>query len=485
MTGFKRTAFVVPALLLALATFFLGCSDEGTNDVAMSGNASGVVSGRIIDASTRQPVANAEVTIIYDQINKITAISSDSTDPELAGTFVINGLPGGSHTLLIKAAGYATINRPRFVYCSSYGFGPVSVALGDVALYKGTDVTVVVTADGVPQAGITVYAARNYDMASDLISGVTTTDGTVALSGLSCVESYAVCNTITYDGASVKYPQACTWYNPVNNVKTVSLALRGAQQYDSIRVVADNLIHVNGQSLARPGQSIVVVYNYPVTLAPSVTVSYFNTLVPNSDPDFGFPKAVATTTASLDATNTILTIANSSAWTINQSYRIDKEVTAIFNGQTQFDDTEIRFSVIDDTPTGLSDNTTLVADNYNNTWDGGIAPHAPTTTPSQIYVNFPEFVYGTYKVTSTTNFGVTQDMLLSVTDFLQPGSVVFASNGGGKDAKTVYRMPLNLWMADLNSSLTGTTGVNRFTVFFDVRDAEGNAFTKEVTLDVQ
>lgn len=67
---------------------------------------SGTVHGRVIDAATRQPVANAQVVISGSTLGAVT---------NAAGDYAIEGVPSGPQNLRVRRIGFAPLERPLMV----------------------------------------------------------------------------------------------------------------------------------------------------------------------------------------------------------------------------------------------------------------------------------------------------------------------------------------------------------------------------------
>lgn len=493
------------ALVMFTALFMMltGCGSEGTTVNSTTDSASGIVTGRVIDSSTLQPVKNADVDLLANGV-KMTAKSSASADPDLAGTFVFNSVSPTAHsfghTLKITAPGFATMQRIIDVVGSSNNT-PSTTSLGNIALGKGFDLTVIATDDGTPIAGVTINASTNwaYDPG---ITAVTDANGAAILKGLNQEITYGITSAPVYDGAGLlKYVSTSLNQNNYSSLsgQTVSLPLVSATRHDNIQIVGSNLLGdgtVNYSYPYRPNQSVItpdgvikIVFNYPVTLAAAVTATYVNNLVPSTDPGYGDVISVPTISASLDQTGTILTIVNAVPYQKNQSYTFNGTLTAEVNSLTQFFSLSSVPSnpffassvyVTDNTATGLSPLTLIKADNFNAT-TGATA----TTVPESVSLEFPEKVYGTYRVLTTKSGGVTTVVDAAAVSFgFANGTIEYAVNSGGADNAVVFRVPtyLTYWLSLADNS---AANVNEVTINFNVTDAEGNNFSKTVTLPVQ
>lgn len=488
-------------MFMACFVILTGCGDEN-NAVTLTARASGILTGRIVDSSTMQPVKGADVALIVNGA-KMTTASSSSEDPDLAGTFVFTGVSatadnGPGHTLKITAPGFAAMQTFIRIPDSSDN-APLTLSLGIIALGKGFDLTVIASADGTPVAGVTIKASSYYWPYSPEVTAVTDANGQAVLAGLNQELQYGITSAPFYDGnGSLKYLSASTGsvrYS-VADSQAVSLPLVSAMRSDDIQIVASNLLRDGSrdfsypylplQRVLTPNAAIRIVFNYPVTLSEGLSATYVNNLVAANTPDFGKVVDVPSVTASLDPTGTILTITNTAPYLKNQTYTFNGTVMAQVNSLTQFRSlgsfsTNLFFSnriyVADDTATGLNPLATVQADNYNGTTSA-----TATLVPAQVFVEFPEKVFGTYSVLSTKS-GATTTVINSapVAFNFNDGILGYAPNSSGADNAVAFRVPINsLFLAD--NSLANT---NEVTIFLNVTDAEGNNFSKTVTLPVQ
>jgi hypothetical protein len=238
-----------------------------------------------------------------------------------------------------------------------------------------------------------------------------------------------------------------------------------------------------------------MVFNYPVSVSGDITVSFLLSLAAPTTTGYGNTFLVSTATGAVDATGTVVTLTNTASWTINQAYFLDGAVTAVINGMTQNSLLASAFYVVDNSASGLSATTALIADNYSGS-TGTTLPANPNNT---IYVNFPEYVYGTYRVISQATNTTTPAIIADFESNLPSGIITlgtntlsfgnFSTNAPGTDNKVVYRVPLAIPTGGFYSSTNDIPGDNNarnnITVHFDVHDLEGNAFSKTVTLDIQ
>jgi len=133
----KYSYVLLLTLILGGALMLYGC--EG--DVELSGtitveeninvaDATGTITGRVVDASTVDPTEGADVTLIVNGAKRTTT-SATSDDEDLKGYFVFSGVPanigtGVGYTLNISATGYADFTRRVLVPQTMYNT-PVTV----------------------------------------------------------------------------------------------------------------------------------------------------------------------------------------------------------------------------------------------------------------------------------------------------------------------------------------------------------------------
>lgn len=486
-------------LVLVFVLTFGGCSNGNNDQTVLRENAepNAIISGRVIDSSTRKPVGGAEVTLLCNG-TKLSVTSNNSTDPDLVGTFVFNGIVPTAYSfrgyeLNISAPGYAIFQDAVQIPVSTNNI-PVALTLGNIALGKSCDVTVVVTDDGIPVPDVVVFTSGQYSYFSgSTISAVTDVNGTAILKGLNQESSYEFMTAPKYDAnGTILYPATTSfnYYQPQNSARTVSIPIAPVMRDDSIQIIGSNLLSNGSTTYSPPSKNVIksnsimkIVFNYPVELTGNVSATYLNNLVPSSDPDYGKVLSVSTLSGSLDPTGTILTVANSSPYIRNQSYTFVIPVAANVNEQKQtydFSMSSTFFSnpvyVTDDSLSGLSPVTALTADNFNGT-SGATA----TSSSGQVYVEFPEKVYGSFRNISTRNgTTVTPSSDFSRTFGFSDGTMTYASNSGGADGAVVFKLPLGVYLPD---NRLGSP--NEVTISFDVTDAEGTRFNKTVTLPVQ
>ncbi|MGC8901503.1 MAG: carboxypeptidase-like regulatory domain-containing protein [bacterium] len=515
----KTKSFIL-IFLLAVSTWLGGCSDN-RNLTIKSADSVGVITGRVVDFSTRQPIGNAEVILQMGGNYRVTRTILDSNrDPNLnkTGVFTFNGVPAGEYTIKIVAAGYAVIQNNGSMDYKSYtnSNNPVVYDYGDIALYKGYNLDVYVNSNGTALSGIHIYTVvddaicgyigSNSWFYSPEITGTTDATGHATLSGLSQCERYAIVAPATdVNGDGIYDYQTGIAYSPnlpiAGSNMTVAVNMLPAQRYDGISVIATSTnnypnLHYPTNWLydwyagyvyagVAPQDDIVYVFNYPVSLD-YFTLSYHNDKVVNTDPNYN-RYLNAPITATLSAGNTVLTIHPTSNLVVNNTYKVSGQVSANIGGMLQTYEIGsypmALWYVFDNTSTGLSSalsssGFTVGADNFNGAVNSNVA--------SQVYLKFPEFVIGTWKVLALTNAGTTiyygafgpRGVLAGSTN----DSIYYEGNVGGCEGttcpgtKVVYRVPLGINLADDSSLGGGASAVNNITVVIDATDVEGNRY---------
>lgn len=488
----KRSFAGMICLTIMVMAILSGCGSD-TKVYTSTGAKTGIVTGRVVDSSTMQPIQNADVTLIANG-EKMTGKTTVSSDPDLAGTFVFTGVSATQyygHTLKISAPGYATIQTTVGVSASADN-APTTTTLGTIALAKGFDLTVIATDMGTPVAGVTISAASS----GVPVTAVTNASGKAILQGLSQETDYTIASAPFYDGNGTLKYLSTTAYCTAGGNHTLALSLKLATTTTNIDIVGSNLLsdgsqnyYSNPSSYNRrailPESVIKLVFNYPVTITSAITATYINNLVASYDTDYGKVIDVPSISAALDETGTILTITNSAPYQKNQTYIFNGTVTAVNSPSRSFSLSQVsssnpyfnnRVYVVDNSSTGLSSTTTVRADNFN-----GTSGATGTTSYSFVYLDFPEKVYGRYTVIATKIGNMTTLQNTSSDTFsFASGDLIYTRNYSGADQTIAFRLPLWISMPDNTAS-----NVSEITIDLQATDAEGNTFDKIVTLPVQ
>ncbi len=522
--------------LLAIAA----CSDTAST----SGFKRFTVWGKVVDLSTQTGVSSATVKVYTGTEIKSATTSSDNadtTDYNEAGDFQIQNVPDGKHRLRVVQTGYAVYEE--WLSLEPAGFSSDNVSYyyaangntsGRVNLSKGCDVSVYVTSEnGSVVSGATVYgiSASVADTLFDVTSwkvpeltAVTDSTGLATVAGLSQAATYDIYvpaydsdsdGTYNYQTTLINNNYGCDDSNT-----TIAGVLTTARRDDAIAVVAGSFEADNyptgasrfgGRWGFSPSGTIQMVFNYPIEAvdADAFVMTYNNDLVLSTagvsvhDVDSQVPFA-----ASLGAGNTILTLTPTSP-AANESYELMGAVSAIVEGERQ--DADMNDLIYDSDLSGTGDvalqnwyafNTAdfttanISADNYNDSNTSAVA--------NTIYLEFPEYVYGTATVVSTSDSSATpatthyfpQTIIdLSAGAFVidedaGDGGADFNSDGDGcrsgveanctAQGDVFYRVSTGLTLADSTAAVT-----RQITVVIDATDYEGNLVQDEVTLSVQ
>lgn len=394
----------------------------------------------------------------------------------------------------------------------------------------------------------------------EIASAATGADGSTALSGLSQVGTYdlyvpAFDNTSDgiYDYQTTKFNDD---YGCDDSVTTLHGTLNPARRDDDIRVVGGSFEtnyypannYAGGDPVADwrylvdddakdtdgdgdgaawgidPGTgTITFVFNYPVTYAADgFAMTYFKDLVTAFDSDDDpilthdqSQEVPVTVTASAADTVLTLSLDTDAAWVVNEGYGLRGSVSALvngkwheknFNGGVLYD-----FDEDGDADVGLgfwyvfsSDVWTIedvTADNYNGLNDSDVA--------AQVYLEFPEYVYGTAYVVKIYDESIDEDiasetvyfsaptevdlkggdMVTNEADVAEDGDAILGCSGtSGCDEEepsstAVYRVAVTgVLLGDHNPD---GDSARRVTVIIDAYDYEGNHIQGEVTLPIQ
>ncbi|MGB9736276.1 MAG: carboxypeptidase-like regulatory domain-containing protein [bacterium] len=516
-------------VILASVVLAAGCSDQ-RNVTLKSADNTGVITGRVIDFSTRSPIANATVILSTGGNNMVTKTISDNNpnhDLNRTGIFVFNGVPAGDYKLRIVATGYATVETESSLYYNDYTNtnNTVVVDYGNIQLYKGYNLDVYVDSNGTPVTGETIYTVRNSTIISPGCGGtnfygssyfyspeiVATSDasGHATLSGLSQCERYAIVAPATdVNGDGIyDYQTSYVYYDgPTRSDTTLNINMLPAQRHDNIEVIAtsaDNYpavedwgvptfqIYDYAYDAVAPNGDIVFVFNYPVSLD-FVKLTLLNDFVENTDPNFGAILDIPVN-AKLSAGNTVLTIHPTTNLLVNNTYGLAGNVSANISGFLQTYGLSNYFPywyVFDNTATGIGGaDFTVSADNFNGSVNG-------SGGAKNVYLKFPEWVYGRLQVIGYTKAGAsTYYGAFGPTDYFSC-YMIYEGNGiggcegtncGPSGLKTVcfYDLTSYTYIDTFNDdSSFGGPSVNTVTVQIDVDDAEGNHFSGTLTLPV-
>lgn len=464
----KRTRVLCRVGVFLALFVFASCGGGGDSNsepdaIESLALGNGKVYGQVIDAATRGGIAGAGVVLYLDNTTNLTATS------DAQGNFEILGAPGGEHRLLVTKEGYAAYEEwLTFIDSSSY---VAAGAEGRVALALACNATVIVTNRGAIVTGATVYASPEF---GPELTAVTDTTGSATLNGLSQAQLYTFvvpAFDANRDG-SYDYNTASISYHCLTDVSPASIALNEALPDDSLRIVGGS----RPGSIAAGG-NVVLVFNYPVIPEDqfAYSLAYYDDLVSGAQ----MKDLAQSITAAWSTANTVLTITPSSPLVENETYTLRGTFRTTIGGRPSVAElSDLGYNswyVYRTAPITLAE---VSADNYN-----GRVDHSGAA--SQVYLKFPERVYGSAIIIGYTADGVAS---ASSTGEVGLGSGVFRRAGDpngcvvgacGTDG-IVYAVPLTgLSLRDHTAISSQQNGV---TVYIDAYDADGNVISGAVTL---
>lgn len=529
--------YPVKALLALVFILFVGCGTPPSDFSA------GSVYGKVVDVTTRAGISGAKVYLYVSGDEKSATTSSDKEDTTYyneAGDFKIAGVEDGTHRLIVSIDGYATYEQwVNFANPSNSAasYSVLAGVTGTISMQRGCSVNVYVVEEdsGSPISGVTVYATSAGVTAPE-ISVVSDTEGLAAFTGLAQLTTYTLTGAPfdsdsdgTYDFSTGNV----AGYNCTNSDSTVALEMNIARRDDTIQVIAGsfdayptlgNRYGTNDVVAASsfgvvPAGPITLVFNYPVEMTDGSSVfNLTNNYLLSTNASYGTGVGV-TASNLLSAGNTILTITPSSALATNGMYNLVGSVSAVISGERQY-------SSFDSLATDYSNwyafyasewtlEGSVTADNYNGSNDASLAA-------AQVFLEFPEYLYGTAEVISYNVAGVERYPTVASNEVdLSGGMIVIdegtanarnntdANNGAGCTAGAV---PCGCPTHDstVTACNAGTTpagevkyavgipvttlpamadwleaAVQTVTVFIDATDYEGNQYTGSVTLPIQ
>lgn len=519
---------------------------------------------------------------------KTGADDADTTLFNEAGMWKIAGVPTGEtdtgYRVRIAATGYATVQTN----CLFSGGGvapsrdntPIAEDLGDILLPRGVDVTVNLSNNGAVVASCPVFAVPGASaepagsagqgttvLAGVEVSGTTDTSGQATLAGLNPFIAYTiVAPACDSDGDNIYDTHTATFAvdSFIDSNLQINIAVHSSARDDAIALVDTNATLITDTSAAGAGfafsslvdtvfgeggggavfgtddllsmgkaANLVLVFNYPVAIAsaPGIGFDFTNNLVTLTGVT-GFPlPSTVDATCTLSANSTVLTCDPASDLVNNEIYFVTGSVTASEpdNVNASVANEVLNLSDLDDDGTldgGLyifvdsawSDTASPTADNYNATNAGGAG------NSDLVYLEFPEFVYGTWEVISTTSGTVATTLvgvgcrgnLHTTASFLFEGNdpdTAGVLTGSASDATTLatgsaeaagcastsscpgtavrYRVPLTAAAGtcsaggDLNLTDHLTATPQTVTVFIDATDVDGNRRQGEFALSIQ
>lgn len=495
----KKTTLVVT--LLAVAALAVACGGGGSSEekpaLDITSTAGAItIYGKVVDVSTRAPIAGATAKlIIKDSVLSATTKADDEATADIneAGDFEFQGVAAGTLKLRVEADGFAVYEE--WMQISGTGQEAYFYAVGadgKVLLSKGCDIDVYVTAEGSILPNVYVYASG---AGSPEIGGVTDTDGHVALTGLSQADNYLVLAVAADTNGDGIYDYANgaasggSYYRCLDSDKAVAIDMPKAERNDTISLIggsyeryvtADRYRNQNGTG---PDEPIVLVFNYPVSVGSGgITLAYTRDLVPTSDASFGKVMSAPVDTM-LSAGNTILTIKSKDPLIQNETYGIDGSIMATVNGDVSYWWPGGDWYVF--ATGGVSNDTAIRADNYNG-------KTRVAGTVGAVYLKFPEYVYGRATITAYTQNGTSNTIDPKVVSLGGWSGDILTDEGGALDGCTdgvcsggtvFYRVSLGSSIPQLSDDASGS--VNNVTVYLDVVDYEGNRIEKEYVLSIE
>lgn len=93
------------SLMMISAFWLTGCLHGGSVDVTHNvAQSTGTLTGKLIDNATGEFLGGVTVAVIVNGV-KQTAVTNNSSDPDLKGIFTFSGLPAGIHTFKAQVDG--------------------------------------------------------------------------------------------------------------------------------------------------------------------------------------------------------------------------------------------------------------------------------------------------------------------------------------------------------------------------------------------
>ncbi len=126
-----RIRFLLTMLLLLLATFSLFAQQQGQRRATFRQMLQGKITGRVLDAETRQPLEAVAVAVY--RMRDSSLVTGSITNPE--GRFSIEGLPPGRFCLHVSFIGYKKLNVSGIILRP----GSWEADVGDILLEPETE----------------------------------------------------------------------------------------------------------------------------------------------------------------------------------------------------------------------------------------------------------------------------------------------------------------------------------------------------------
>ncbi len=266
----KTAALIAVVASIGMTT---GCGDqELTIGVADS---TFTVTGRVINAMTRDPIAGAEITMWVNGVAMTTtskeSVVTPATKPMMkiaadfgpGGFFSLSGLPAGSHSMTVTATGMATIQTTASLGGSDDNT-PLTTNFGNMGMGPSHDLSVVVTQDGTVVSGAPVVAMSSGTSAtcnSALFTYTATpeitvdsgTDGIALLTGLNACSTYNIYVPARSDadGNLLTTTQAKAYTANIDSQESVfSMDLMPVERAVAPSKVTDSFLDMTGTNIA-------------------------------------------------------------------------------------------------------------------------------------------------------------------------------------------------------------------------------------------
>ncbi len=247
-----------------ISNLIVGC---GAGDILDNVKSRGVVTGKLIDVTTRKPIPNAEISLNINGDNR-SATSKSNIDAETNGDFKFTSVPSGSFQMTIRVDGWAKAEYLVLVE-ESHDNTTIITALGNIPLAKAFDLTTYLTINGEPTQGVPVYVEATgvsndceiiygdqliknswfslppkYLFINDNDYSESDENGKAIFTGLDqCLNYMVVAPPYDQDGDNVPdfATETETYEGALSNLPNVSLALREIEFNEEIEIVGSSL----------------------------------------------------------------------------------------------------------------------------------------------------------------------------------------------------------------------------------------------------
>lgn len=521
-----------------------GCilSEDRTLSIEVA-SATGTVTGRIIDASSRMHVGAASVTVIVNGGKRVVK-SSRSSDHDLMGRFKMGGLPAGEHTMKIEMEGYAT-RYGSFMIGQTFDNTPVTTNLGNIPIGASFDLTAVVTHHGAGSEGVNVFAVRsgnngncgwsghNPDGLDNFanpqhaeIRGMTDATGMAVLMGLEqCAQYTIVAAAHDSDGdGNIDRATATKFYDgAVDSETTVALTTMHIDIDENPQVIDTNTMEYlnlgGGRNISdtgidpgvdfglgiggdidvfTAGGAITMIFDRPVMLGTGATDAIrMYTMNPLVNPDGDGDDAQDATyaddsqvevTTSIDATGVMVTLTPTVATVANAFYWFEGALYATTNG-TPWNFENYGFGVSGGGMAAAAPTTLAVTmDNYNGATGLGSGIAASGNT----YLDFNQYVEGNFHISTVetkANTTVTTDDNTNI-DFsgqanLPQGEWVYTDGSAAANCANCGTGAGVFYRVNLSGWLGGLNDGDVVVMTMDTEDLAGVRTTSTTTFTVE